>query len=208
MEYDRPSDYTLKRYSKKRLIDRSVDELVGMCKMAAADEEITQEEADFLLAWLKNNQEHQDKYPFNVLYQRLDEMLSDGILDEDEQEELLSVMKSIVGGEEDIEGVEQSTSNIFDDPVPDVEFDGKVFVLTGVFTFADRPSCSKIIEDLGGIVKGNVTKATDYLIIGEVASEEWVHTNYGRKIEKAIEYRDRGIGVKIVSETHWVKFLH
>jgi hypothetical protein len=41
------------------------------------------------------------------------------------------------------------------------------------------------------------------LVIGEIGSQDWLHSTHGRKIEKAIEYNDTGAKIAIVPEKHW-----
>ena len=41
---------------------------------------------------------------------------------------------------------------------------------------------------------------TDYLVIGILGSEDWIHTSYGRKIEKAIEIKQKGFNVAIIQK--------
>jgi hypothetical protein len=54
---------------------------------------------------------------------------------------------------------------------------------------------------------GAITKDLNYLVIGEVGSRDWIHSTHGRKIEKAIDYNDRGCRIAIVTEQHWHNFL-
>ncbi len=48
-----------------------------------------------------------------------------------------------------------------------------------------------------------ITRETDYLVIGTLASEAWVHTTHGRKIEAAVEMKAEGHRIIIVAEEHW-----
>ena len=56
--------------------------------------------------------------------------------------------------------------------------------------------------------KENVTVRTRYLVIGRFGNRDWVHTSFGRKIEKAHKYRDSKRGpIAIVAEDHWATGL-
>jgi len=44
-------------------------------------------------------------------------------------------------------------------------------------------------------------------VLGTFGSRDWVHTSFGRKIETAIRYRDKGAPIAIVSEDHWAASL-
>lgn len=70
---------------------------------------------------------------------------------------------------------------------------GKSFVLTGTLTKYKRAEASKLIEERGGVVKGSVSKVTDYVIAGEEA---------GSKLTKAQQ-----LGIKILSEAEFEKLL-
>ena len=71
------------------------------------------------------------------------------------------------------------------DPVPEVK--GGAFVLTGKFAKGSRAECAKLTDASGGEVHNVVKRATDYLVIGSFVSEDWKHSTYGRKIERAVD---------------------
>ena len=65
--------------------------------------------------------------------------------------------------------------------------------------------CPFILEHSG--TEGSLTRAADYLAIGIYATDSWAHSSFGRKIEKAVEYREKGAGIAIASEEHWRRYL-
>ena len=75
----------------------------------------------------------------------------------------------------------------------DSPFAGKSFVLTGKLEKFTRDEASKLIIDRGGLVKGSVSKNTDYVIVGDKA---------GSKLTKAQE-----LGIKILSEDDFEQML-
>ena len=92
-------------------------------------------------------------------------------------------------------------------PAPNIEFFGKTFCLTGSFTIGTRTQCEAIIKSLGGESLKNVSNSVDYLVVGIIGSDAWVHSAYGRKIEKAVEIREKKKSIAIISEEHFIKFL-
>jgi hypothetical protein len=48
---------------------------------------------------------------------------------------------------------------------------------------------------------------TNYVVIGTFGSRDWVHTSFGRKIEKAVDYRTKGYPLAIITEDHWAAQL-
>ena len=73
------------------------------------------------------------------------------------------------------------------------EIAGKTFVLTGTLANYKRAEAAKLIEERGGIVKGSVSKVTDFVIAGEDA---------GSKLTKAQQ-----LGIKILSETEFENLM-
>lgn len=196
------------RFNADALQDRHTDELIGICRGIAFDELVTQQEAEMLLKWMNNHSEYMSDYPFNILHRNLHAMLSDGILDLEEATELLSVLKSLTGEGEKHEGIINGSSTLpLDKILPAIIIPDRSFVFTGVFTIGTRKRCEELVCDLGGEMHKTIKKTTHYLVIGDIGSEHWVHSSYGRKIEKAVEYRENGCNIAIVSEQHWVKYI-
>lgn len=198
-----------RHYNAARLSDRAVDELIGLSRGIIADGVVTQDEAEFLIRWLERNREIRHEWPANVLYARVDEMLSDGVLDQVEQQELLELLSDVTGEGEPVahRAKSLSTGLPLTTPMPVVEFESRVFCLTGKFIHGTRKECERIVVERGGKTKGSPTKETDYLVIGFIGSTEWIHSTHGRKIEKAVQYAERGIPIKIISEEYWVQHL-
>ena len=88
-----------------------------------------------------------------------------------------------------------------------IEFEGKTFCLTGRFVFGTLRDCEETITDMSGSVVQSPSQETDYLVIGELGSPDWVHTTFGRSIERGVELKQQGFPIKIVSEEHWVNSL-
>ena len=42
-------------------------------------------------------------------------------------------------------------------------------------------------------------------MLGTYVTDSWVHESFGRKIEKAVEYRDAGVPIVIMSEEQWLE---
>ena len=80
-----------------RVQDRLIDELIGVCRGVIADGRVDESEAIFLGQWIENHREIADRWPVNILYTRLVEMLKDGILTSDEQTELLGTLRDLTG---------------------------------------------------------------------------------------------------------------
>ncbi|VVT02949.1 NAD-dependent DNA ligase [Marinobacter salarius] len=190
-----------KRFGGERLEDRKVDQLLGLCEGVIADGQVNQQEAEFIQNWLRLNSEVQDRWPASVIFSRLNEFLQDGVLDDNEEGQLVALLMEVAGMHGD-EGKIPSSLPLCA-PQPQVEFPGKRFVLTGKFASGTRNECKKAVQAVGGSISDHVSSNVDYLVIGTLVSDSWIHESYGRKIEKAVEVRDSGSGLAIVSEETW-----
>lgn len=196
------------RRISKRIDDRIIDELIGLAGGLTADDVVNQKEAEFLLDWLNHNRTFVTDPVIETLYARLCSMLEDKILDDEEQKELLQTLRGIQGEQTENKTVNLAAIFPLDIPAPDICFPDHTFCLTGTFAYGPRTFCTEIIKEKFGRVSSNVTLKTDYLVIGNFCSDGWIHSSYGRKIEKAMEYRDQcRTGIQIVHEDYWTKFL-
>jgi len=199
----------IKNFNTDAIMDRHIDELIGFCRGVSADGAVNQAEAEYLARWIEEHRPYADQYPINVLYKRLSEMLSDGVLDAEESAELLDVIRSLTGEAKRDETPAPNTSTALplDNPAPEITIPGRNFVFTGVFTVGTRKQCEEIIVERGGKMQKNITTSTDYLVIGDIGSEQWIYSSHGRKIEKAVNYRETGVPIAIISEHYWIKFI-
>lgn len=192
------------RFNQRNIQDRNIDTLIGLSKGLVADGKVNQAEAEFLMAWLVQNQHSENPIIVNLL-SKVSAMLDDGVLDEEEAAELLNLLHLISGESSEIGEMAKPSSLPLCAPAPTVTFDGSVFLFTGTFAFGTRRDCQSALEALGGNLGKSVTKKLDYLVIGSYVTDSWAHESFGRKIEKAMAYRDDGVPLHIISESHWVE---
>lgn len=207
---------------RKCATQKSKSELVGLVQGILSDGAIVEPEARFLREWIAAHFELRNQWPCNVLFRRIDDMLSDGVLDSDEQAELLRSLLEFIqlreAAEKNAAALDRaSTSKAilspvtvdspFDDPAPGIEHLGRMFVVTGDFACAKRSAVVSRIESLGGSVNGTVSKKIHYLVVGSLGSELWKAQGYGTKIEKAVELRRGGAPIRIVAEETWFRAL-
>ncbi len=201
-EHGQPNEW----FNLTRRIDRSVHELLGLTKGIIADGRVTAEEANTLRAWMIANPEAAAAWPGRVLADRITRIYSDGRADEAEREDLRSLLQDLVGGNTEVIG-NPSTRLPLDDPPPKLRFEGSVYVFTGRFYSGTRQWCESIVESRRGVCSSNVTRRTNYVVIGELGSRDWKHTSFGRKIQKAVEVRSEGRPLAIIEEAHWAACL-
>lgn len=191
------------RFNRKSIDSRKIDTLIGLCKGLTADGRVDQAEAEMLHAWLVQSRQATDVPIIVNLLTRVEAMLQDNVLDPDESTELLGLLRSIAGDPSEVGELEKSSSLPLDKPAASVVFPGRVFVFTGTCAFGTRAQCHKATLQLEGDIAENITKMVSFLVLGAYVTDSWIHETYGRKIEKAMEYRDKGTGIHIVSERQW-----
>lgn len=191
-------------------VSKAIDQLSGICAGILADGEVNTEEAKFFGEWVRKYAPYEPVWPFTDILARVERIFADGNCDEEESKELKAVMEGLCGYRCDASATETySTTLPLCSPFPDpVAFPHKNFAITGKFAFGTRRKVMEAIESRGGIgVDSAPTRDSHYLVIGVFVSRDWAHTNYGRKIERAVELRESGSGIAIVSEEHWKRFV-
>lgn len=194
-----------RRFSRKRIQDRQVDTLVGLSKGLVADGRIDVEEASFLHTWLVQNASAADNPIIGNLLGVVDGMLADGRFDEGDLRELFRILRLFSGEESQLGELGKTTALPLDLPEPRVRFAKHTFLFTGTCAYGTRQQCQDATEALGGVNQRNVTKKLNYLVLGTYVSESWAHETYGRKIEKAVQYREAGVPIAIISERCWAE---
>ncbi|HOV98212.1 MAG TPA: BRCT domain-containing protein [Bacteroidota bacterium] len=179
--------------------DSSINEFIGFLKGITGDNEISQEEFSKLRDYLSKYNHILNKWPFDLLYQAINDILHDNNISKSELMELCSLIQQVTGTSFTKYGdAIGGATTMFDAPVP--TFSEKNVCLTGQFISGTRSAIKKQIESLGAILQENVTLKTDILIIGTLSSRDWIHTSTGRKIEKAIELKKSGHDLIITNE--------
>jgi hypothetical protein len=195
------------RVGGDRISSRQIDELIGIARGLTADGKINQAEVEFLQKWLAANSVISDQPIISTLYRRVNQMLSHGILHDDEKSELLDTLNHFAS--RDIGGLGEilkATSLPFNEPEPPLTFLGQRYCFTGTFDFGCRKECQDAVIKLGAL-PGSLTRQTNVLVVGIYATESWKHSAFGNKIMKASEWRDEGLPICIVSEPHWKSCL-
>jgi NAD-dependent DNA ligase len=129
--------------------------------------------------------------------------LEDGALDRDESEELLGILRKITGSPSELGELAKTSALPINEPLPQIVFPQRSFLFTGTCAFGTRKQCQEATESLGGLNAKGVTKQLNYLVLGTYVTDSWAHETFGRKIEKAMAYRDQGVPLVIVTEENW-----
>ena len=194
------------KYSGARLDDRHISELVGIARGVLADGQLVDAEVALLYNWLVVNEGMTRNPVVRLLYERVSEILADQIVTEDEREELVELLGKFNGEGSEVGEFLKPTNLPFDDPAPEISIPGNRFCFTGTFTLGTRKVCDAAVLQQGG-TSGSLVLDTNFLVVGEYVTDDWMHSSFGRKIEKACGWREDGVPIRIVSEQHWRDFL-
>ena len=167
---------------------KALQELNGFLKGITADGNISTDEFWVLKEWMEDNAHLAGNYPFDVVMVSLDRVLQDGIIEQEELDELLQLYQRFTAP---VETAEHETITTLE---------GMHCCVTGDFNYGERAEVKRFIEARGGICDDNVKKATNYVVVGAKGSDAWKHGNYGGKIKKAMELQEKGVDISIISE--------
>jgi len=192
-----------KQISDRALAWKSSNEIGGLIRGLLADGVVNQKEAEYFREWMKTRADSFRQDPVaSVLVDRLSLIYADGVVTDEELQELRTVLTAYAGEEN------KPTSLPLDDPAPQIVFASHAFCFTGPFSSGSRKWCQDQVMARGGVPLNNVVLDLHYLVIGSKVSPAWANTSYGRKIETAMSYRDeRRLPLRIVTEAHWAAAL-
>jgi hypothetical protein len=189
------------RFNRARRAERDLSEMLGLAKGVLADGAISAQDAEALRVWASNHPDACEQWPVTIVKARLDRMFADGRVDDLERRDLHQLLTALVGGTVGImAGHDAATELPLEQPPPALVWPPSVFVFTCKFAFGPRADCQRLAVARGGQCEQNIPQRTTYLIIGTFGSRDWVHTPFGRKIEKAAR-------LAIVAEEHWARSL-
>ena len=166
---------------------QQLKELQNILAYIIEDEDVSEDEINTLVEWMDYNIHLKGNYPFDRVYNLLESVLEDGVVDREEFKLLLDKFTEFTNPT-------KTTCNGVGD------LTDKHFVLTGEFSYGSRSAVSEYIVSKGGIVDDNVKKCTQYVVIGSLGSQAWKNGVYGSKIKKAIELKDKGQEIELVAE--------
>ena len=172
---------------------QSLQILKKIIESIMSDEQLELDEINDLNEWLDSNTQLIGNYPFDKIYSIVKKVIEDGNITEEEHKELFKVFSDFINP------VQEEKSN------ETIIFNDKLFCLTGTFNSGSKDEIEEKINDKGGIVGKGVTSKTNYLIVGGAGSDAWKFGNYGGKVQKAMELKEKGKDIEIISEEDFIK---
>lgn len=188
---------------------KAVNMLYGIIMGITADQQITDDEIHFLNLWLLENKQYTSIFPLNIVMHRINDILADQIITSEEREDLYQTLVKITGGDYQETGLPGGFSTGYGAVEPkSININNSTFCLTGAFISGTREKCEQLITNKGGKPVKTITQKLNYLVVGALASRDWIAASHGRKIEKALEYQKEGHNLKIITEETLFKYIN
>lgn len=185
-----------------------IDEPICFLTGVASDGVLNDQEVDALSGWLNRNETIREKWPASVIVNRLNNVLEDCIITDEGRHDLMVTVNQITGNDNSAPDVSYEASReVWGDEVDDIKVAGSTFCLTGEFVSGDRNTVDTNLRLRGAETSPYVNKNVDYLEIGSLASRDWLYTAHGRKIEKALLFKRKGVDITCITERNLLRFL-
>jgi hypothetical protein len=188
-------------------LKQSVGELLGLAHGLMADQQLTDSEIAYFNEWLDKRHAITSSFPGNVIYERIREVLADGVITEEEREHLVETLNTLIEGRLEELKDEVELQEFWFDEVDLIDFQNTRFSLTGNFVYGSKAQCQAAIEQRGGIVGPVEGAEPQFLVVGGLGVEEWRSGGLGAEIEKALKLQHDGVSLKIIPEDKWVSLL-
>ena len=190
------------------IVTSSIQELQGIFHGLMSDNIILDSEIIELNKWVAEHDFLISTYPYDEIKSLLTDILHDGIITEEERNILKVFLANFIDlkisynvNEIEINDLRKKYSvDGICSASPKIEIEGKIFCFTGSSEKASRKEIAANIQKHGGVFTPSVTQKTDYLIVGNEGNPCWAFSCYGRKVEKAVGLRKKGINIQIVNE--------
>lgn len=168
---------------------KALQELQAFLLGILSDNKLEENEILALKEWLNSHSALAGNYPFDRVFQSIEQVLEDGYISQDELDNLLVLFTKCISP------TEESTCD-----ASNIDFNDKIICLTGDFRFGSKADVEQVLISKGAICKSSVTKKTSYVIVGGCGSADWSCGNYGSKVKRAMELQEQGIEIQIIRE--------
>lgn len=168
---------------------QSLLQLKDILKTISFDRKITLDEFGLLRIWMDNHADLRGCYPYDLIFDEAANILEDGFIEDRELDELFEICNKAL-----------DPVNSQNDRIEARSVLGKKVVLSGEFIYGNKTEIAEMLVSHGAEIQNNVTKKTNIVLVGGCGNISWSAGNYGNKIKKALELKEKGIEIEIVKE--------
>ncbi len=180
------------------VITSSIQQLTGFLSGITADRVINEDELEALYEWISESHLLMGTWPFDQLTSILKKTIEDRRLTQELHDKLLKFCDTVTST-----GSVTETKDLVaavQDEAVEIIVDGSNFCLTGESSRYSREKIAGVIEFYGGCVKSGVSGKLHYLVVCDEKNACWAFASYGRKVEKAMQLKAKGVGPSVVYE--------
>lgn len=185
-----------------------INEFLGLISGIVSDNIINAQELKYILGWISTHEDvinHPITKDVSIKVVEFTKIKSPS---PEEKSALLTFFKKTTGTNFGETGAATTEPlDHFVDHIESMTHTNARICFTGVFKKGSRKEVEAIATNLGATTRKDPSKSIDYVIIGSQVSQDWKHTSFGRKIQKAVELRDGGHPLFILTEKHWLSFV-
>ena len=185
-----------------------LNEFLGLISGIVSDDQINEDEFAYLIEWLNKHADLIDDATVKSVVAKMVEFSKLEQITPADEEALVSFLKQTAGirfletGAVDVHPMDHIA-----DSIESMNHERAAICFTGVFNTGTRKEVEAIAIKLGATPRKDPSKSIHYVVIGSQVSPDWKHTSFGRKIQKAIELRESGHPLIILTEQEWVRFI-
>jgi hypothetical protein len=189
------------------MVTADLQRLHAIVGAIAADGEISVNEMRGLSDWLADHEHLKTCWPYDEIEALTTKVLTDRRIDADEHRLLMEFFTEFLALLDERTLVRPLLVEEAGKPIsalcavaPNVSFTGATFCFTGASAKYKRAQFEQIVRELGGEALPGVSAKLNYLVIGAEGNPCWSYACYGRKVEKAVELRKKGIRLVLLHE--------
>lgn len=174
--------------------------IYGFCQGLHADHKVTQAESKAFIEMLRNDPSLLDAKILDPHRENLRKLTQIEAIWRTHCEQAEDIIFAILGVIKNEDAYSDLPALQLDEVDPeDIDFDGANVVFTGEFHLGRSH-----IEEIGSLLRANLqgapTRDTEFVVVGSIPNPSWKYGKYGTKIAKAIQLKEEGCHIQIVSE--------
>lgn len=185
-----------------------LSELIGILSGISADGIINDSEIEYLSDWLKQNKSIFKDWPASELAHRIQTIISDDYVSDEEMQELSSIIQEVTGRNfSDSEFAHGMGIEFLEDKIESLDLNEKNVCFSGRFVSSSRTLLKVNAEKQGASILKDVEHTIDILVLGSMASKDWLASEHGRKIQQVLNLKQKGKPVIILTEKTWITLI-
>jgi len=185
----------------------AINEFLGLLQGVTADGQVNIKEFNYVREWIKAHGNLTSVWPIDAVFKHILQITEDEQVTGEELSEFAEMLKLITGSRFNETGsADGSVTEFLQDEVAELNHNG-TFCFTGTFISGPRRAIEQLASERGATLKSGITQQLNYLVIGSVASKDWMFSSHGRKIEAAVKLRNEGHPIKIITEQRWLELV-